>query len=236
MGMMDERGRPEALTFTSVKWEVCVRAMAFSSTLSGSAQSQLVPALTPALSDWERQCRIPGTPWEGSGHHPGHIISRVESHSFTGNPSPASIPDPGGRGSFLPESWKPPGPGLSWAEGQGMVTMTSQLGNEPDWPSGLANNVYGPSGDLLSKLWDCRGTKGAESLQVWKSEPAFVIPTLRSQLPSPWWAFMATTFSTSKSHTTRHCVHVPPIPVRFALQCPEEALVGTDRGLISRRR
>lgn len=39
------------------------------SPISGSAQSQLVPAPTPATSDG-----IPGMPWEGSGHCPGHTV------------------------------------------------------------------------------------------------------------------------------------------------------------------
>lgn len=70
--------------------------MSFSGTLCGSAQSQLVPAPTPTSLDWERQGGIPGMPWEGSGHHAGHIGSQMESLSFTRTPSPASIPDPGG--------------------------------------------------------------------------------------------------------------------------------------------
>lgn len=108
--------------------------MASSCTLSHLwvAQSQLVPA-----HQTKSQGGIPGMPWEGSGYHPGHTISRMESLSFTGNPSfTRQHPRASGRGSFLLESWKPSGPGLSWAEGQGMITVTSWLGREPGWPSG----------------------------------------------------------------------------------------------------
>lgn len=97
-------------------------------------------------------------------------------------------------------------------------------------------NIYIPIGDPSSQLWYCRRTKGAESHHVWKSEPVFVIHMLCSQPPSHWWTFMATTLSASKpaTHTTGRLIRVSPIPVRFPLQCPKEALVGADRGPISK--
>jgi hypothetical protein len=133
------------LTFTSVKWEVCLQhyglfrySLWVNAELAGSSpDSSLVRLGVPGWDSWKALGRLWAPP---RPHHQPNGISLTHRESIT-HQHPRSRE----RGSFLLENWKPSRPGLSWAEGQGIVTITSQLGNEPDWPSG-------PSG-LLICIW-----------------------------------------------------------------------------------